>query len=90
MIKILDFWAGWCYPCKIMEPVLSEVEKELAGKVAIEKINVDSNPVKAAEFDVMSIPTFVIVKDNREVDRLIGATSKNIFLNFVQKHLHEN
>lgn len=87
MIKILDFWASWCYPCKIMEPVLEEVEKELAGKVVIEKINVDENPAKTSEFGVMSIPTYVVVKDNKEVDRLIGATSKDNFSEFISKHI---
>lgn len=87
MIKILDFWAGWCYPCKIMEPVLSEVEKELAGKATIEKINIDENPQKSQEFGVMSIPTYVILKGDKEVDRLIGATSKDSFLKFLEKHL---
>jgi len=87
MIKILDFWAEWCYPCKIMDPVLEEVEKELKDRVVIEKINVDENPGKATEFGVMSIPTYIITKDNQEVDRMIGATSKENFSNFINKHI---
>ena len=84
MIKVLDFWADWCHPCKVMEPVLAETEKQLAGKVIIEKINVDQNPAKASEFGVMSIPTYIIIKDNQEIDRMIGATSKENFSNFVK------
>jgi len=87
MIKILDFWAEWCYPCKIMEPVLDEVEKELQGRLTIEKINVDENPQKSQEFGVMSIPTYVVLKDDKEVDRLIGATSADNFAKFVKKNI---
>lgn len=76
MTKLLDFWAVWCSPCKIMEPVLEELEKELQGKVEIEKINVDEKPDEAAKYGVMSIPTYVILKEGKEVGRRIGVTSK--------------
>lgn len=87
MIKVLDFWAEWCPPCKIMNPIIEELEKELAGKLIFEKINVDQNPQKASEFGVMSIPTYIVTKDDKEVDRLIGATSKDNFAKFVKKHI---
>lgn len=83
-VKLLDFWAAWCGPCKIMEPVLEELEKELKGKVEIEKINVDENPGKASEYGVMSIPTYVIEKDGKEVGRRIGVTSKAELLKLLQ------
>jgi thioredoxin 1 len=86
MIKLLDFWAEWCGPCKFMEPILEELEKELSGKVKIEKINVDENQDKSQEFGVMSIPTYVIVKDDKEVERIIGATSKENLLKAISKH----
>ncbi len=76
MVKFLDFWAEWCGPCKFMEPVLEELEKELKGKVEIEKINVDENQESAAKYGVMSIPTYIVLKDDKEVERVIGATSK--------------
>ena len=82
----MDFWAEWCGPCKFMEPIMDELEKELAGKVTIEKINVDENQETAAKFQVMSIPTYVVVKDNREVERIIGATSKENILKVISAH----
>ena len=60
MIKILDFWAEWCGPCKFMEPIIDELEKELHSKVTIEKINVDENQELTAKHGVMSIPTYII------------------------------
>ncbi len=76
-IKLLDFWAVWCFPCKRMDPILEELEEEFKGKVEIEKINVDEDPKKAAEYGVMSIPTYVVVKDGKEVARRIGFTPKH-------------
>lgn len=84
MVKLLDFWAVWCGPCKIMEPVLEELQKELKGKVEIEKINVDENPQKASEYGVMSIPTYIVLKDGKEVDRKIGVTAKQELIKLLQ------
>lgn len=75
-VKLLDFWAQWCGPCKIMNPVIEEIEKELGDKIEVEKINVDENSQKASQYGVMSIPTYVIEKDGREVARKIGVTPK--------------
>lgn len=86
MVKLLDFWAQWCGPCKFMEPVLEELEQELKGKVEIEKINVDENQEIAAKYGVMSIPTYVVVKDDREVERIIGATSKENLIKTISQH----
>ncbi len=67
-----------------MEPVLEELEKELAGKVEIEKINVDEKPDEASKYGVMSIPTYIVLKDGKEVDRRIGVTSKQELVKLLQ------
>jgi len=87
MIELLDFYAEWCPPCKIMEPIFAELEREFAGRVEFKKINVDKNPDEAAKFKVMSIPTFVIVKDGQEVDRIIGAKSRSELRDWVNKYI---
>lgn len=86
MIKVLDFWAEWCGPCKFMEPIIDELEKELSGRVKFEKINVDQNQEKAAQFQIMSIPTYIIVKDDQEQERIIGATQKENFVKAISKY----
>lgn len=84
MVKLLDFWAPWCGPCRIMNPVLDEIEKELAGKIEIEKINVDENPDLASKYGVMSIPTYIIEKDGTEVGRKIGVSAKADLVTLLQ------
>lgn len=86
MIKVLDFWATWCGPCKFMEPIIEEIEKDLAGKVQFEKINVDEHQDIASEHQVMSIPTYIIIKDDKEQERIIGATPKDNFLKVISKY----
>lgn len=75
-IQLLDMWAQWCQPCHVMNPVIDEIEKELAGKVEVVRINVDENQAKASEYGVMSIPTYIILKDGKEIARKIGVTAK--------------
>ena len=83
-VKLLDFWAPWCGPCHVMAPVLEEIEKELAGKIEIEKINVDENSDKASKYGVMSIPTYILEKDGKEVGRKIGVTAKAELIKLLQ------
>ena len=85
MIKLLDFYADWCGPCKIMDPVIEEIVKELEGKIEFEKINVDQDTAKAQEFEVMSIPTYIVLKDSKEVGRKIGVTSKTDLLQLLKQ-----
>lgn len=75
-IRFLDFWAPWCGPCKIMNPVLEELKKEWGDKVEIVEINVDDNPAEAQQYGVMSIPTYIVEKEGKEVSRKIGVTAK--------------
>jgi thioredoxin 1 len=73
---IVDFWAEWCGPCKMIAPVLEEIAKEHAGQVAVAKLNVDDNPSAARRFDVMSIPTLLVFADGQVKRRLVGAKGK--------------
>ncbi len=79
MVTLLDFYADWCGPCKMMDPILEDLKKELNGKVSFDKINVDEQTEKASQFGVMSIPTFVVMKDGKEVDRMVGYMPKDQF-----------
>ena len=77
MVTLLDFWAPWCGPCKIMNPVIDELEKELGDKLKVERINVDEDPQnRSQQLGVMSIPTYIVMKDGKEVGRKIGVTPK--------------
>lgn len=75
-VTLIDFWAPWCGPCKIMDPIIDELEKELGDKLEIQRINVDEDPAKSSQFGVMGIPTYVIMKDGKEVSRKVGVTPK--------------
>jgi thioredoxin 2 len=73
---VVDLWAAWCGPCRMMEPVLEELAADLAGRVRFAKLNVDENPATAARFNVRSIPTLLMLQGGREVDRIVGAQPK--------------
>ena len=87
MIELLDFSAEWCPPCQQMKPVFEELKKEFEGKVEFKKIDIDKEGEKAAEFKVMSVPTFVIIKDGQEISRKIGALSKEILKSWIEENL---
>ena len=73
---LVDAWAPWCGPCRMVAPVIAELAAELAGKVLVTKLNVDENPQTAARFDVRSIPTMLVIRNGREIDRIVGAQPK--------------
>jgi thioredoxin 1 len=87
MLQFLDFYADWCGPCKVMNPVIEELEKDFAGKMEISKIDVDNETEQTEKFGVMSIPTYVLLKDGQEVERFIGAQPKEIIVGKIQQHL---
>jgi len=73
---LVDLWAAWCGPCRMVSPIVDQLASELAGRVRVAKLNVDENPQTAARFSVSSIPTLLILKNGREVDRIVGAAGK--------------
>jgi len=85
-LVIIDFWAEWCYPCKLIEPVIKEIEEEMKDKnIEFYKLNVDKIPEVAAEYGILSIPTLLFFKNNKEVERIIGAVQKELIVNKIEK-----
>ena len=73
---LVDFWAEWCMPCKMIAPAVDEISSENSGKLKVCKLNVDDNPDSTLKYEVRSIPTFIVFKEGKEVNRSSGATSK--------------
>ncbi len=73
---LLDFWAPWCMPCKMIAPAIEEIASEYAGKLKVGKLNVDDSPAAATNFGVMNIPTLILFNQGKEVERIVGVTSK--------------
>jgi thioredoxin 1 len=84
---LVDFWAEWCGPCKMISPVLEEIATEQEGKLQIGKLNIDDNLDVTRRFDVMSIPTLILFKDGEPVARLIGAKPKGALLEEISAYL---
>ena len=77
---IIDFWAEWCGPCRMVEPIIDEIASEHSAAVKVVKLNVDENPDTARQYRVMSIPTMLVVKDGVEKKRIVGAKGKSALL----------
>ena len=84
---LVDFWAEWCGPCKMIAPVLEEIAKEQAGKLLVGKLNIDDNLDVTRRFDVMSIPTLILFKDGEPKARLVGAKPKGQLLQEISDYL---
>lgn len=84
---LVDFWAAWCGPCKMIAPIVEEIAQGYEGKIDVGKINVDENGAIAAEYGVMSIPTLIVFKNGKEVERSVGYKPKEELANLVEKHL---
>ena len=83
---LVDLWAPWCGPCIAMEPAIKELGAEFDGKVDIAKLNVDENPDLAQSLDVMSIPTMLVFKDGKQVERIVGLTAKDKLAGILSAH----
>ena len=84
---LVDFWAEWCGPCRMIAPVLDEMSKEMEGKLRIGKVNVDEEQDLAVKFNVMSIPTLLLFKDGKPVAQIVGAMSKDQLLAKIKPNL---
>ena len=84
---LVDFWAEWCGPCKMIGPTLEEISKDFAGRLKVAKLNVDDAQSTAQRFEVMSIPTLILFKDGEPAARLIGAKPKAALLEEISAHL---
>jgi thioredoxin 2 len=82
---LLDLWAPWCAPCRMLAPIVAELARELGGRVRVAKLNIDENPATAERFGVRSIPTLLVLSGGREVDRLVGVQPKQEILRRLER-----
>ena len=86
-LMLVDFWAPWCGPCRMMSPIIDQIGKDYLGKLVVGKMNVDENPLIARQFSISSIPTLILFKRGKEVNKVIGSVSKNKIDEMVKMHL---
>ena len=84
---IVDFWATWCGPCRMLSPILDEVEEEMAGQISVVKVNVDDADEIAAQYRIMSIPTLLFFKNGQLVDKTVGAMPKAVLVEKIKANL---
>lgn len=86
-LTLVDFYADWCMPCKMLSPTISAIAEEYAGRISVAKINIDSAPGIAAKYGVMSIPTVILFKDGIAVDKKIGLAGKGVYEQLINASL---
>ena len=87
---IIDFWAEWCVPCKMIEPIVEEIGKEFVGKIKVVRLNVDDNQNIAIKYGIMSIPTLMVFANGAVAEQIIGAAPKRVILSKIQKFITVN
>ncbi|HEC88489.1 MAG TPA: thioredoxin [Thermoplasmata archaeon] len=86
-LVVVDFWAPWCGPCRMVAPVIEKLAKEMKGEVVFAKLNTDENNKIAMRFRIMSIPTLIIFRDGKMVDKLIGALPADMLRDWIERHI---
>ncbi|MCK5224482.1 thioredoxin, partial [Candidatus Calescamantes bacterium] len=86
-VALVDFWAVWCMPCKMVAPTVEQIAEEYAGRVKVGKVNVDENRAVAGKYGIMSIPTLLVFKDGEVVDQIVGAVPKSVIESKLKAHL---
>ena len=87
MPALVDFWAAWCGPCRMVTPIIEELAVEYQGRLKVGSLDVDSNPVTPVQYGVQGIPTCILFKDGREMARIVGVRPKPQFISMVEPHL---
>lgn len=85
---LVDFWAPWCGPCKMLAPTVDQIAKEYVGKLKVVKLNTDDNQQVAAAYNIWSIPTLMLFKDGKPVEQTVGVLPKNTIVSRIEPHLH--